>query len=84
MAHLDITEKRTPKTRTLTGLGATLICAGVLALSGCKTTQNNPTSANQVYGAQGPDASTGQTYNESDLTYAISNHLGATAESASG
>ena len=82
MAYLPSDVKPASKTRTVSVLAVALVCASVLALGGCKTTQNNPTGSNANYGAQGPNISEGKTYNESDLTYAISNHLGVTAESA--
>jgi len=82
MAYIPSDVKPASKTRTITVLALALVCASFLALAGCKTTQNNPTGANVNYGSLGPDATKGQTYNENDLTYAISNHLGVTAESA--
>ena len=82
MVYLDSEIKSAPRTRKATGFAFTLVCASMLALTGCKTTQNNPISTNANYGSMGPDASSGQTYNENELGYAISNHLGVTAESA--
>ena len=82
MAYSDPQTKPASKLRALTPLAIALVCASVLALSGCKTTENNPTTANVNYGSLGPEATSGQTYNENDLTYAISTHLGVTAESA--
>ncbi|MEE9272481.1 MAG: DUF1134 domain-containing protein [Robiginitomaculum sp.] len=55
------------------------IVAG-LGLSGCSTTQSNPTGHSDARTAQQVNANA--TYNETDLVNAVSTHLGVTSESA--
>lgn len=65
--------------KTMTRLGLALSCAGLLALSGCATSQNNPATQAKA----GTAEFTGdQTYNENELVNAVSTHLGVTSESA--
>ena len=55
-----------------------LILAIGLGLSGCATTQSDPTANKKMQNQQGQAA----TYNENELVSALSTHLGVTAESA--
>jgi hypothetical protein len=55
-----------------------LILAMGLGLSGCATTQSDPTANNQSQNQQGQ----AETYNENELVSALSTHLGVTSESA--
>jgi len=68
--------------RPLFGLGLALVCASALALGGCATPANNPTSNTDIRSAQNQSQSKAKDYNESELVYAISTHLGVTSESA--
>ena len=60
---------------------AAMLCASALVVSGCSSTSktNNPNGY-----AQGtlPKSAQSATYSQGDITSAISNHLGVTAESA--
>lgn len=60
----------------------TILLAMGLGLSGCATTQSNPTGHSDIKNAQQRNAGTAQTYNENELMSALSTHLGVTAESA--
>ena len=62
-------------------LAATLLCAAALTLSACSSTPetNNPNGYAQ---AQAPAANQAEGYNKVELTTAISDHMGVTAESA--
>ena len=62
--------------------GLTLLCASALAIGGCATPANNPNSNSDIRDAQNSSQSTAKSYNESELVYAISTHLGVTSESA--
>lgn len=68
--------------RPLFALGLALVCASVLALASCATPANNPNSNSDIRTAQNQSQSTAKSYNESELVYAISTHLGVTSESA--
>jgi len=68
--------------RPLFALGLALACASMLALAGCATPGNNPNSNSDIRSAQNTSQSTAKSYNESELVYAISTHLGVTSESA--
>ena len=59
-----------------------LLLAMGLGLSGCATTQSDPTSNTDVYAEQQMGGEPGATYNENELVEALSAHLGVTAESA--
>ncbi len=61
---------------------APLLGAGLLALTSCATPANNPTSNSDIRKAQDQSQNQARTYNESELAYAISTHLGVTSESA--
>lgn len=63
-------------------LGLTLLCASALTIGGCATPDNNPNSNSDIRAAQNSSQSTAKSYNESELVYAISTHLGVTSESA--
>ena len=71
-----------PSKRNLSKLALALFCASALAVSGCSSTPktNNPNGYAQ--GTLPQEATAADTYNESDLASAISDHLGVTAESA--
>ena len=68
--------------RPLFALGLALACASVLALTSCATPANNPNSNRDIRTAQNNSQSQAKSYNESELVYAISTHLGVTSESA--
>ncbi len=53
-----------------------------LGLSGCATTQSDPTGNRDSREAQQQNTAPGSTYNETELVSALSTHLGVTAESA--
>ena len=59
-----------------------LILAIGLGLSGCATSQNDPTTHQDIRRAQQRNTKPGSTFSESELVSAISTHLGVTAESA--
>lgn len=59
-----------------------LILAMGLGLSGCATTQSDPTGHTDIKNEQQMNTSPGATYNENELVSALSTHLGVTAESA--
>lgn len=71
----------TPKSPLL-ALAIALACASLLALGGCATPGNNPNSSKDIRAAQNSSQSKAKAYNESELVYAISTHLGVTSESA--
>ena len=56
-----------------------LALAAALGLSGCATTQSDPTGHSDIKRAQ---ANSAATYNENELVSAVSTHLGVTSESA--
>ncbi len=58
------------------------ILAMALALSGCATTQTNPTGQRDIKKQYEKSEDIAKKYNESELVTAISTHLGVTAESA--
>lgn len=58
------------------------ILALALGLSGCATTQSDPTANRDAREAQQQNTQPGETYSESELVSALSTHLGVTAESA--
>lgn len=66
---------------SFTKISAAALTAAALALAGCASTQNNPTSQAGA-GAQKTQAGQSQTYSENELIDGISNHLGVTSESA--
>ena len=66
----------------LLALAIALACASLLALGGCATPGNNPNSSKDIRAAQNSSQSKAKAYNESELVYAISTHLGVTSESA--
>ena len=68
--------------RPIFAMGLALACASLLALAGCATPANNPTSNNDIRTAQNQSQSKAKAYNESELVYAVSTHLGVTSESA--
>ena len=53
-----------------------------LGLSGCATTQSDPTGHSEIKNAQTANTNSGATYNENELVSAVSTHLGVTSESA--
>lgn len=59
-----------------------LLLAIGLGLSGCATSQSDPTSHTDIRNAQQANVGPTQTYNENELVAAVSTHLGVTAESA--
>lgn len=63
-------------------LASTMLCAAALAVSACSSTSktNNPNGYAQ--GEVPPQTTDNSSYNETELTTAISNHMGVTAESA--
>lgn len=70
-------------------IGLAIACAATLAFSGCASAPNNPNSAVSAQAAQQNSQAqnsqaqrSGQGYSESELTSAISTHLGVTSESA--
>lgn len=63
-------------------VGAALMCACIVTLAGCATPANNPNSNSDIRQAQNSSQSKAKSYNESELVYAISTHLGVTSESA--
>ena len=71
----------TPKS-SFFALAIALACASILALGGCATPGNNPNSSKDIRAAQNSSQSKAKAYNESELVYAISTHLGVTSESA--
>jgi len=73
-----------PKTyrRPIFALGLALACGSMLALASCATPANNPNNNRDIRSAQNKSQSTAKSYNESELVYAISTHLGVTSESA--
>jgi len=62
-------------------LAATLLCAASLTVSACSTTSNRSNPNGYAQG-QAPSASQKDGYNKTELTTAISDHMGVTAESA--
>jgi len=72
--------KKLPQ-RKFSKLALAVLCASALAVSGCSSTSktNNPNGY-----AQGtlPKSAQSNTYDEGDITSAISDHLGVTAENA--
>ena len=68
--------------RPIFALGLALACASMLALAGCATAGNNPTSSADIASAKSNTQSQTKSYSENELVYAISNHLGVTSESA--
>jgi len=62
-------------------LAATLLCAASLTVSACSTTSNTSNPNGYAQG-QAPAASQQDGYNKTELTTAISDHMGVTAESA--
>lgn len=81
MYKMDIMMKTTVTKLNLnwTSVALMLLCGAALALSGCaSTSSNNPNGL-----PQGQTAKTQkQSYNDTELVAAISDHLGVTAESA--
>ncbi len=75
---------RSQSFRHIAILGFGLICASLLALTGCATAQNNPIGQNSVGAAKTASAATSKpnAYSENELASAISAHLGVTSESA--
>ncbi len=73
--------KTSPK-HNLSKLALAVFCASALAMSGCSSTPktNNPNGYAQ--GTLPQSKTQAQTYGQTDLTTAISDHLGVTAESA--
>lgn len=69
-------------TRYLPHMMLALILAMGLGLSGCASTQSNPTGHTDIKNEQQRSAGAAQTYNENELVSALSTHLGVTAESA--
>jgi len=64
-----------------TSVAVMLLCASALALTGCASTSSNQNNPNGY--PQGQTAKTQtQSYNDTELVAAISDHLGVTAESA--
>ena len=59
-----------------------LALAAALGLSGCATTQNDPTGHTEIKKQQQASRNGAQTYNENELVAAVSTHLGVTSESA--
>ncbi len=59
-----------------------LLLAMGLVLSGCATTQSDPTSRAATNSDQQFNGEPGATYNENELVAALSTHLGVTSESA--
>lgn len=76
------TDVRSPGSVRWTTIALMLACAGALALSACATPANNPNSARSVKTAQASAGYQSSGYNENELIYAISTHLGVTSESA--
>lgn len=60
----------------------TVLCAAVLALSGCSTTPKVDNPNGYAQGESPSKSSEQSTYNDKELASAISDHLGVTAESA--
>ncbi len=58
------------------------ILATALGLSGCATSQSDPVGHSDIRTEQQMNTSTDGTYNENELTSALSTHLGVTSESA--
>lgn len=59
-----------------------LVLATSLGLSGCATTDANPTASSDARQAQEVNTTPGGEYNENELVSAVSTHLGVTSESA--
>jgi len=71
-----------PRMASLRIAGFACLCAGVLAVAGCATPQNDPTGQNDIRATQNRNIDNAQTYNRNELTAAVSTHLGVTSESA--
>ena len=78
---LTQTNKKT-YTRYLPHMLLALLLAVGLGLSGCATTQSDPTANRDSREAQRQNTQPGKTYSENELASALSTHLGVTAESA--
>lgn len=57
------------------------LCVGIIALSACATTQNNPTGAD-AQNQQNPPPRQGGGMSQNELVQGVSTHLGVTSESA--